>query len=291
MASRMPYGMPTDLFSIGCTLYFMFRKRPPFRTSPHSTTAVLNKTIRCKFQFDVWFDDVSEACKRMISSLVVRKPAGRLSIELALQHDWLAPSDFSSRTLVGSGASSSDEEVGQLSKHDAVVALARGPHQRSVSATCVAELSSQSLQDEVRHSSDAQHGGKNGMPQAGPSRSRMSRKPEPRRPNGNPLGPKRFTFDRHTGESCAQQHTEPDSQSSQEEDRTIFDAQQFGKHGTSQASAPRSEILRKPEPRRPNGNPLGHVRPSFRSRTGESFVDQHTEPDVNSFAAGALDSQ
>eukprot|EP00928_Gymnodinium_smaydae_P063042 TRINITY_DN4673_c0_g3_i1.p1 TRINITY_DN4673_c0_g3~~TRINITY_DN4673_c0_g3_i1.p1 ORF type:complete len:245 (-),score=11.58 TRINITY_DN4673_c0_g3_i1:359-991(-) len=203
MALRMPYGTPTDLFSIGCTLYFMLGKRPPFRTSPHSDNAVLQKTVPCKFQFDVWFDDVSKACKRMISALVVREPAERLSIEQALQHEWLSPRTFSRQTSAGSGKSSSDAYLLPRTHADATVARAHGSHQPS---TCEAEHSVQGSQGESRTGFDA---GQPGSPQSSSCRSQVSRKPEPRPPNGNPIGPMRPTCRRGTWKPLAPQHTEP----------------------------------------------------------------------------------
>eukprot|EP00928_Gymnodinium_smaydae_P063040 TRINITY_DN4673_c0_g1_i1.p1 TRINITY_DN4673_c0_g1~~TRINITY_DN4673_c0_g1_i1.p1 ORF type:complete len:419 (-),score=40.04 TRINITY_DN4673_c0_g1_i1:345-1559(-) len=213
-ALRQPYGTPSDLFSIGCTLYFMFGKKPPFRTSPHSDNAVLQKTVPCKFQFDVWFDDVSEACKRMISSLVVREPAERLSIEQALQHEWLSPRTFSRHTSAGSGKSSSDAYLLPRTHADATVARAQGSHQPS---TCEAEHSVQDSQGKSRTNLDAEP---LGSPQSSSCRSQVSRKPEPRPPNGKPTGPVRrnlrrgtcptpVDFRRGTCMALARHYTEP----------------------------------------------------------------------------------
>eukprot|EP00928_Gymnodinium_smaydae_P073329 TRINITY_DN5654_c0_g1_i1.p1 TRINITY_DN5654_c0_g1~~TRINITY_DN5654_c0_g1_i1.p1 ORF type:complete len:418 (+),score=68.95 TRINITY_DN5654_c0_g1_i1:105-1256(+) len=105
---RRPYREASDLFSLGCTLYFMFKKRPPFHTKPHSKEAVFRKTVVCKYPFDVCFDDVSEACKGMISALVRRTSARRLTCEQALQHAWLtagaSSEPTSTRNAEASGA-------------------------------------------------------------------------------------------------------------------------------------------------------------------------------------------
>eukprot|EP00928_Gymnodinium_smaydae_P073330 TRINITY_DN5654_c0_g2_i2.p1 TRINITY_DN5654_c0_g2~~TRINITY_DN5654_c0_g2_i2.p1 ORF type:complete len:381 (+),score=73.26 TRINITY_DN5654_c0_g2_i2:107-1249(+) len=106
---RRPYGKSSDLFSLGCTLYFMFKKRPPFYTKPYSKEAVFRKTVHCKCHFDVCFDDVSEACKGMISSLVRRTPAKRLTSEQALQHMWLTTRTSSEAASVASAEAYSSE--------------------------------------------------------------------------------------------------------------------------------------------------------------------------------------
>eukprot|EP00928_Gymnodinium_smaydae_P058531 TRINITY_DN4172_c0_g4_i1.p1 TRINITY_DN4172_c0_g4~~TRINITY_DN4172_c0_g4_i1.p1 ORF type:complete len:390 (+),score=48.12 TRINITY_DN4172_c0_g4_i1:63-1232(+) len=208
MALRLPIGTPTDLFSIGCTLYFMFRKKAPFRSTPHSETAVILKTTQCKFQFDALFDDVSEACKNMISSLLVREPAERLSSEQALQHEWLTSKVASYHASGGSGMSSNDEPPSASSNPDSTVARARAFHQPSV---LEAEPSDQDSQQQAQNSSDAHQ---SGTPQASSSRRYASRKPEPRRPIGNPVGHTRSTFQRQTAVSFAHRNIEPDGNGS-----------------------------------------------------------------------------
>eukprot|EP00928_Gymnodinium_smaydae_P079629 TRINITY_DN63507_c0_g1_i1.p1 TRINITY_DN63507_c0_g1~~TRINITY_DN63507_c0_g1_i1.p1 ORF type:complete len:343 (-),score=53.99 TRINITY_DN63507_c0_g1_i1:200-1228(-) len=87
---REPIGTPSDLFSIGCVLYFMFKRKSPFYTRPYVEKAVLRKTVTCEFEFDMRFDVVSPECKAMISSLITRRPATRLSVVQAFGHEWFA---------------------------------------------------------------------------------------------------------------------------------------------------------------------------------------------------------
>eukprot|EP00928_Gymnodinium_smaydae_P096502 TRINITY_DN8540_c0_g1_i5.p2 TRINITY_DN8540_c0_g1~~TRINITY_DN8540_c0_g1_i5.p2 ORF type:complete len:159 (-),score=6.80 TRINITY_DN8540_c0_g1_i5:367-843(-) len=139
----------------------------------------------------------------MISSLVVREPAERLSIEQALQHEWLTPRAFSSHTSADSGRSSSDAHLSPPAAHpDATVVHGHSPHQPS---DCEAEILVQGSQDEGRNSSDAQQPG---TPRSSSSRRYDSRKPEARRPNGNPTGPVRSTFRRHTFASSSRSSTQ-----------------------------------------------------------------------------------
>eukprot|EP00928_Gymnodinium_smaydae_P008711 TRINITY_DN13190_c0_g2_i1.p1 TRINITY_DN13190_c0_g2~~TRINITY_DN13190_c0_g2_i1.p1 ORF type:complete len:263 (+),score=8.87 TRINITY_DN13190_c0_g2_i1:35-790(+) len=238
MVSRMPIGTPSDLFSVGCTLYFMFRRKPPFRSTPHSDDVVHGKTTRCKFQFDVYFDDVSEACKNLISSLIVREPAERLSSEQALQHEWLTSrAALSSHTSEVSGATASDEQVATPRLLDCAMATADRPRRP---AAFESESSVQSSQRQTRNTSETEE---IRTPPSRPAPSSVPSTLEPRRPSRNPVAFIRSFARRHTDESRP-----------------------------SPSSVP-SRL----EPRRPSENPVSPVRSFSRRHTDESLAYQYQQ--------------
>eukprot|EP00928_Gymnodinium_smaydae_P073331 TRINITY_DN5654_c0_g3_i1.p1 TRINITY_DN5654_c0_g3~~TRINITY_DN5654_c0_g3_i1.p1 ORF type:complete len:373 (+),score=78.57 TRINITY_DN5654_c0_g3_i1:102-1220(+) len=183
--SREPYGKPADLFSIGCTLYFMFRKRPPFYTKPHSQDAVFRKTIRCKYQFGACFDDVSEPCKDLISALVCRDPDGRLTGEQAFQHRWMA-------------GTQSDQPTSTEATTVAIDAGGEGSSATSFAGTDGSQADSSSLgfsstsMEEQRSLAPTQQLQDISSTEQNPDMQTMDRPlhaPLPRRPSGNPSGP------------------------------------------------------------------------------------------------------
>eukprot|EP00928_Gymnodinium_smaydae_P007835 TRINITY_DN12803_c0_g2_i1.p1 TRINITY_DN12803_c0_g2~~TRINITY_DN12803_c0_g2_i1.p1 ORF type:complete len:447 (-),score=38.34 TRINITY_DN12803_c0_g2_i1:556-1842(-) len=230
MVLRQPIGTPSDLFSVGCTLFFMYKHKPPFRTTPHSDNVVFRKTARCKLHFDECFDDVSEMCKSLISSLIVRSPARRLSSEQALRHEWIASKVGH---LLPSSVGSKRNEQGSLPKLGvATVAPAGSFRQTASSATelCVQDLQPTSTDGDAQHSITLQ--------------SHASAKQEPQRPSGDPAGPARKAYRRCTWDRLTQQQ--------------------------SFRSAGSHDDLSELEPLRPAGNPLGAARSLYRKYTNAS---------------------
>eukprot|EP00928_Gymnodinium_smaydae_P032374 TRINITY_DN23465_c0_g2_i1.p1 TRINITY_DN23465_c0_g2~~TRINITY_DN23465_c0_g2_i1.p1 ORF type:complete len:405 (+),score=45.08 TRINITY_DN23465_c0_g2_i1:53-1216(+) len=83
-------GTQADVFSAGCVAYFMLAQVHPFSSTTQRGELIFRRTLKCDFKFCSRFDDVSDACKNLISSLVVREPNKRLSIEASLKHGWIA---------------------------------------------------------------------------------------------------------------------------------------------------------------------------------------------------------
>eukprot|EP00928_Gymnodinium_smaydae_P068106 TRINITY_DN5116_c5_g1_i1.p1 TRINITY_DN5116_c5_g1~~TRINITY_DN5116_c5_g1_i1.p1 ORF type:complete len:405 (+),score=46.83 TRINITY_DN5116_c5_g1_i1:25-1215(+) len=203
MILREPIGTPSDLFSIGCTLYFMFKRKPPFRTTPHSHDAVLDKTTRCNLQFDVCFDDVSNACKSLISSLVIRNPANRLTCGQVLQHEWLTSMALSDNSAATSGMSSTDDwRVNEQFPAPKLAGATKAPARpQSLPSASEAE---QSEKSGLKDNSDMQQ---LSAPQSSSARRYVSQKPEPRRPLGTPAAPARLCFRKQSSDSTGFQMT------------------------------------------------------------------------------------
>eukprot|EP00928_Gymnodinium_smaydae_P007837 TRINITY_DN12803_c0_g3_i1.p1 TRINITY_DN12803_c0_g3~~TRINITY_DN12803_c0_g3_i1.p1 ORF type:complete len:377 (-),score=43.26 TRINITY_DN12803_c0_g3_i1:452-1582(-) len=182
MVMREPIGTPSDLFSVGCTLFFMFKHKPPFRATPHSDNAVFAKTARCKLRFDECFDDVSEVCKSLISTLIVRSPARRLSSEQALRHKWFASVVTSGCARSTSIGSKRNEQASPPKPRVATVAPAESLRQSAVSASKLC------VQDLQPTDGDAQ----------------PSKKQEPRPPTS---GPSRRAYRRRTWDRLMQQQS------------------------------------------------------------------------------------
>eukprot|EP00928_Gymnodinium_smaydae_P092144 TRINITY_DN75956_c0_g1_i1.p1 TRINITY_DN75956_c0_g1~~TRINITY_DN75956_c0_g1_i1.p1 ORF type:complete len:302 (-),score=28.34 TRINITY_DN75956_c0_g1_i1:272-1177(-) len=80
----------SDLFSLGCVLYFMLARQSPFDSFPFVENATLRMNALCTYEFTEPFNLVSNEFKTLINSLLMRSPASRLSAKEVLGHQWIA---------------------------------------------------------------------------------------------------------------------------------------------------------------------------------------------------------
>jgi len=78
----------TDMWRLGCTLYVMLARRPPFHNDAETRRG---REIResGKFCRDPPFDKLSEEAKDLIASLITGDPSKRPTTAQVLQHPWL----------------------------------------------------------------------------------------------------------------------------------------------------------------------------------------------------------
>uniref|UniRef100_A0A914ICF9 SNF-related serine/threonine-protein kinase n=1 Tax=Globodera rostochiensis TaxID=31243 RepID=A0A914ICF9_GLORO len=83
------YDAPAvDVWSLGVILYMLVCGRLPFQESNDSET--LTRILDCKFSFP---DHVSIDCRRLISSMLLRDPAHRATLEEIVQNTWVGAGD------------------------------------------------------------------------------------------------------------------------------------------------------------------------------------------------------
>eukprot|EP00928_Gymnodinium_smaydae_P068079 TRINITY_DN5113_c0_g1_i1.p1 TRINITY_DN5113_c0_g1~~TRINITY_DN5113_c0_g1_i1.p1 ORF type:complete len:320 (-),score=31.25 TRINITY_DN5113_c0_g1_i1:306-1265(-) len=80
----------SDVFGVGCLLYFMIERRSPFDTDPFDLHASLRSTALCDFTFGTRSCSLSIGFKEIITSFLMRKPRSRLSALDLLAHPWFA---------------------------------------------------------------------------------------------------------------------------------------------------------------------------------------------------------
>eukprot|EP00928_Gymnodinium_smaydae_P068080 TRINITY_DN5113_c0_g2_i1.p1 TRINITY_DN5113_c0_g2~~TRINITY_DN5113_c0_g2_i1.p1 ORF type:complete len:311 (-),score=27.28 TRINITY_DN5113_c0_g2_i1:441-1373(-) len=84
------FSSMSDVFSVGCVLYFIVQRRSPFNTDPPDELASLRLTALCEYELHEGFETASQNCKALVRLLLVRKPASRLSAEMSLAHPWIS---------------------------------------------------------------------------------------------------------------------------------------------------------------------------------------------------------
>ncbi|KAL3114572.1 hypothetical protein niasHT_014379 [Heterodera trifolii] len=83
------YDAPAvDVWSLGVILYMFVCGRLPFQESNDSET--LTRILDCKFSFP---DHVSVDCRRLISSMLLRDPSRRATLEQIVQNKWVKAGD------------------------------------------------------------------------------------------------------------------------------------------------------------------------------------------------------
>eukprot|EP00928_Gymnodinium_smaydae_P088112 TRINITY_DN72257_c0_g1_i1.p1 TRINITY_DN72257_c0_g1~~TRINITY_DN72257_c0_g1_i1.p1 ORF type:complete len:402 (+),score=74.39 TRINITY_DN72257_c0_g1_i1:76-1206(+) len=81
----------SDVFSVGCVVYFMFARVHPFLKKIGATLDdVLDNNFDCKIRFGRRFRNVSRDCLEFIVMTAMRNPRHRLSGLRASKHPWLA---------------------------------------------------------------------------------------------------------------------------------------------------------------------------------------------------------
>jgi serine/threonine protein kinase len=86
------YGKPVDMWSFGVILYILLCGGPPFYAKDQQV--LFKKIMHGKFSFDLerW-KNISNHAKDLISKLLTVNPIRRLSVDEALQHEWLTAHD------------------------------------------------------------------------------------------------------------------------------------------------------------------------------------------------------
>mmetsp|Transcript_96668 Transcript_96668/g.162747 ORF Transcript_96668/g.162747 Transcript_96668/m.162747 type:complete len:470 (-) Transcript_96668:47-1456(-) len=88
MASKKEYDLQTDMWSLGVLLYFLLSGQEPFNGHGPGLYQVIREG-QFSFPSPQW-DSVSTAAKDLVSNLLKKDPAKRLTINAAVQHSWVA---------------------------------------------------------------------------------------------------------------------------------------------------------------------------------------------------------
>ncbi|ROT82889.1 hypothetical protein C7M84_023937 [Penaeus vannamei] len=83
-----PISLATDMWSVGVLTYVLLTGHSPFGGDTKQETFLNISQGHVDFPEDL-FGDVSEQAKDFISHLLVVEPSGRLSVDEALEHQWL----------------------------------------------------------------------------------------------------------------------------------------------------------------------------------------------------------
>ena len=88
--SRVPYGTPVDMWSIGVVIYILLCGYLPFADKSHIVLYRKIKQVRYQFHPKHW-SKISKDAKDFITMLLVREPSQRFTARHALSHWWLRP--------------------------------------------------------------------------------------------------------------------------------------------------------------------------------------------------------
>ncbi|RKP02758.1 hypothetical protein CXG81DRAFT_10449, partial [Caulochytrium protostelioides] len=83
IVSRQPYGLASDLWSLGCMFFTLLTGHPPFES--HEVAATLERVARVAYDVP---DHVSPEAKDMLRRLLVRDPRQRLTAKQAKRHPY-----------------------------------------------------------------------------------------------------------------------------------------------------------------------------------------------------------
>jgi serine/threonine protein kinase len=84
------YGRPVDMWALGIIVHMMLCGQPPFWESLESMTKLAKENaLIINFEDPAW-DHVSDAAKAFIAELLTQEPHNRLTVEEALNHEWVS---------------------------------------------------------------------------------------------------------------------------------------------------------------------------------------------------------
>ncbi|KAI9324239.1 kinase-like domain-containing protein [Zopfochytrium polystomum] len=95
IVSRQPYGLTSDVWSLGCMLVTILTGQPPFNSNGVKHT--LEKVSRVEYHLP---DHLSDQAKDLIRRLLIKDPKSRLPLEQILSHPWFALPKLNLKPLV-----------------------------------------------------------------------------------------------------------------------------------------------------------------------------------------------
>ena len=90
LTSTRSYGKECDLWSLGVVLYIILCGYPPFYHDHGDPRIVFAQIRKCQFQFQrPYWDDVTKEAKDLVTRLLTKDPAKRLTADGVFKHDWV----------------------------------------------------------------------------------------------------------------------------------------------------------------------------------------------------------
>lgn len=90
VVQRFPCDESSDMWSIGVCSYLLMGGYPPYYTSTRSMKRLFHKIVYTQFKFhDHEWEAISSSAKDFISSLLIKNPRKRLTVNEALEHPWI----------------------------------------------------------------------------------------------------------------------------------------------------------------------------------------------------------
>ena len=80
----LSYGLESDLWSLGVTVFFMAHGYPPF--FGQSETKLFGKILKCDYEIS---PNVSDEAADFIRRLILVDPKSRMGLKECLEHRWL----------------------------------------------------------------------------------------------------------------------------------------------------------------------------------------------------------
>mmetsp|Transcript_72944 Transcript_72944/g.152280 ORF Transcript_72944/g.152280 Transcript_72944/m.152280 type:complete len:661 (-) Transcript_72944:334-2316(-) len=92
---KLPPAKTTDMWRLGCTLFVMLTRRPPY-SNDQDTRAGIAFRKDMRFYRDKIYTDLSSEARDLLESLLLGDPAKRPTAEEVLKHPWVMSEDQSS---------------------------------------------------------------------------------------------------------------------------------------------------------------------------------------------------
>lgn len=84
---KEPYSFSCDLWSLGCIAYALLSGSLPFDCETQEETIKMTLQGPLEFDLPIW-DTVSDTAKDLITGLLMKDPAKRLTLDRVLAHPW-----------------------------------------------------------------------------------------------------------------------------------------------------------------------------------------------------------
>ncbi|XP_056293722.1 caM kinase-like vesicle-associated protein [Pseudoliparis swirei] len=104
VVGRQKYGRPVDCWAIGVTMYILLSGNPPFYDDADEDDDrdknLFLKILSGNYEFDSpYWDDISDAAKNLVASLMEVDQDQRLTAQEAIAHEWISGNAASNKNI------------------------------------------------------------------------------------------------------------------------------------------------------------------------------------------------